>query len=168
MEKILKIITVLLISSIKFVAGPPFAYYSTSYNFHFFETIIYCILGGMMGVYIFNYFSKPIIHGLEKIVALVKPHKHRTPKKIFTPHNRRIVKIWKGYGLAGIAFLTPVLLSIPVGSIIASKLVHNKKKIFLYMFISISFWAFAFTTTFELMHATNMQELQQAIKNIFH
>lgn len=166
MEKLIKVILVILISSVKFVAGPPFAYYNQSYDFHFFETIFYCIAGGMLGVYVFNYFSKPVIHFIEMCKHKLFPNHSKKPKKIFTPHNRRVVKIWKQYGLAGIAFLTPVILSIPIGNIIAAKLVHNKKKVFLYMFISITFWAFAFTGTFELMHATNLHQLKESFFNL--
>ena len=41
----------------KFVAGPPFAYYEDRYDFTFFETVLFCVIGGMLGVAVFTFFS---------------------------------------------------------------------------------------------------------------
>ena len=41
----------------KFVAGPPFAYYDNRYEFTFLETVSYCVIGGTLGVVIFTFFS---------------------------------------------------------------------------------------------------------------
>lgn len=84
-------------------------------------------------------------------------------KKIFTKKNRKIVTVWKKYGLIGIAFLTPVILSIPIGTIIANNLVDDKRKIFLYMFVSILFWSLFMTTMFEIFHANTVPDLQEQI-----
>src|SRR5262245_37085103 len=37
-------------------------------------------------------------------------------KRIFTTRNRRIIKIWQSYGLVGLAALTPIIFSIPIGT----------------------------------------------------
>lgn len=184
-----KIIQVILISSVKFVAGPPFAYFDQRYNFSFFETVIYCIIGGMLGVTLFTFFSEQITlvwHYLKRIfknlfkknqrfsepVADIEGNvtiryeyieKSAETKKIFTKKNRKIVTIWRKYGLIGIAFLTPVILSIPIGTIIANNLVDDKRKIFLYMFISILFWSLFMTSLFEIFHANTVPELQEQI-----
>ena len=50
------------------------------------------------------------------------------PKKIFTKRSRRMVGIWKKYGLVGLAALTPVIFSIPIGTFFMSKLEKNRKK----------------------------------------
>ena len=50
MQEIIKIIQVILLSSVKFLTGPTFAYYNKSYEFSFFEVILYSVLGGMLGV----------------------------------------------------------------------------------------------------------------------
>ncbi|MBK8847163.1 MAG: hypothetical protein IPO27_11700 [Bacteroidetes bacterium] len=189
MQKLIKILAVILLSSVKFVAGPPFAYYNDSYEFHFFESIFYCVLGGMLGVFVFVNFSKPIFKLWERIRQLFK-NKNTTPffdeptidlegqvkiqykdggymvkhKRIFTPRNRRIVKLWTKYGLAGIALLTPVLISIPIGSILAARYVHNKKKIYLYMFCAILFWSLAMTGVFELLQISHPQEIKKVFE----
>jgi hypothetical protein len=71
-----------------------------------------------------------------------KPHKK---KVIFTPRNRQIVRIWMKYGLIGIAALTPVVLSIPIGTFFATRLARHRQKVFLYMFISILAWSLLIT-----------------------
>lgn len=189
MDKLLKILAVIFLSSVKFVAGPPFAYYNESYEFHFAESIFYCVLGGMLGVFVFVNFSQPIFSLWERLKNLFKK-KNTTPffdeptvnldgkvkvkykeggymvnqKRIFTPRNRRIVKLWTQYGLAGIALLTPVLLSIPIGSILAARYVHNKKKIYLYMFCAILFWSLTMIGIFELLQISHPQEIKKVFE----
>ena len=191
MEELLKIVLIILISSVKFAVAPPFAnYFQPATDFSYFETVLICIIGGMLGVTMFSFFTRYIFlawHYIKKFfIKISKPHElFTTPvadipgkvevhylyidrpsknKKLFTPRNRRIVKIWSKYGLAGIAFLTPVIFSIPIGTVVATRLVHNKKKIFLYMFISIVFWSMTMNYIFEMTeknkHPMESQELQ--------
>ena len=189
MQEIIKIIQVILLSSVKFVTGPTFAYYNKSHDFSFFEVIFYSVLGGMLGVVVFTFFSDKIHQGwlmiklkfkrtfnnnsnysepVADIDTLVKikytyVDGHQQPKKVFTKRNRRIVTIFRKYGLFGIAFLTPVILSIPIGTIIANSLEPKKRKIFLFMFISILFWSTLMVSLFEIFHAKNVIDLQEQI-----
>ena len=189
MGEIWKIIQVILLSSVKFVAGPPFAYFDQRYNFSFFETVGYSVFGGMLGVFAFTFFSEKL-HDIWMVIKFkfnqtfgkketfsepvadvdipVVIHyeyidKKQEAKKVFTKRNRRIVKIWLKYGLSGIAIVTPIILSIPLGTLIANNLESNKKKIFLYMFISILSWSILMTSLFEIFHANNVRDLQEQI-----
>lgn len=181
-----KIIQVILLSSVKFLAGPPFAYFDNRYNFTFFETVLYCVIGGMLGVVTFTFFSSGLTmlwhwirHQFKKVIhrkdyfseplADVEGHpevkydyleKNQKPK-VFTKRNRKIVKIWARYGLAGIALVTPVILSIPIGTLIANSLVSDRRKIILYMFCSILFWSVLMTSLFELYHAVDLNDLKK-------
>ena len=189
MGEIGKIIAVILLSSVKFIAGPPFAYYDQKYGFTVFETVIYSVMGGMLGVVVFSYFSPPIFqcwHWIRHLFTSKKKIKEifgeptvdvdqpvsvtysymdlaARKKKVFTKRNRKIVTIWKKYGLVGLAFITPVILSIPIGTIIANSYVTNRKKIFLFMFVSILFWSVLMTSLFELYHVVSLKALQQEI-----
>ena len=189
MGEFYKIILVILLSSVKFVAGPPFAYYNNKYDFTFIETVSYCVIGGTLGVFIFTFFSKPLFaiwHFLKiKTKQLFKKkspfsdptadidtkleihyeyiEKEEKDRLLFTPKNRKLVRIWRKYGLAGIAFLTPVILSIPIGTIIANSLESNRKKVILYMFFSVLFWSVTMTSIFELFHAVSIRDLQDQI-----
>jgi hypothetical protein len=189
MQEAIKIIQVILLSSVKFVTGPTFAYYNNSYEFTFFEVILYSVSGGMLGVFVFTFFSDKI-HLLwlmtkmkfrktfskdgiysEPMADIDAPlkikyeyiNKNEKNKKVFTKRNRRLVTIFRKYGLFGISFLTPVLLSIPIGTIVANSFESNKRKIFLYMFISILFWSTLMVSLFEIFHAKNVIDLQEQI-----
>ena len=187
MSEFVKIILIILLSSVKFVAGPPFAYFDERYDFTFFETVIYCVIGGMLGVWVFTFFSLEIQMGISWVKkqlkkAVRKPQifsrpkttegdfdvhydfvPQEAPKKIFTRKSRRFVRMWRRYGLFGVAFLTPVLISIPIGTVIANAFEENKRKIFIYMFFSILFWSVFFTTMFELFDAVNLPELKHKL-----
>ena len=80
-------------------------------------------------------------------------------RKVFTPRNRRIIKLWKKFGLIGIAALTPVLFSIPIGTFIITRLEHNHRKVMIYMFISITIWSLALTGVFEIFHIQTIPEI---------
>jgi hypothetical protein len=165
---------VILLSSVKFIAGPPFAYaFNQKYDFGVVETMIYSIIGGMLGVVVFSYFSTHLFRFWSWFKARVKKMVRRTnvfseptvdfeehvsirytyvdrSRKIFTRRNRRFVRIWNRYGLIGVAFLTPVVFSIPIGTIVANSLVRNKRKIFVYMFFSVVFWSVLINLVFEI------------------
>ncbi|MEO8149701.1 MAG: hypothetical protein ABI723_18830 [Bacteroidia bacterium] len=163
----IKIILLILISSVKFVAGPPFArYFDNTINFSYFETVVYCIIGGMLGVFVFTYFSPLVFKSWEIIKRLIllpfRKKKFFSPPTVdvnekieikysyveadnsheaFSKRYPKLIKVWNKYGLAGVSFLTPILFSIPIGTIVATRLVSDRKKIFLYMFIAIVFWS---------------------------
>ncbi|MES2622090.1 MAG: hypothetical protein V4615_14665 [Bacteroidota bacterium] len=92
------------------------------------------IIGGIIGVVIFTYLG-----GVMQDYC-VKKFPNRFGKK-FTTSNRFLVKIKRRFGLGGIAVLTPIALSIPVGVLFALALTHDKKKIMFSMIISLLFWA---------------------------
>ena len=166
-SEFVKILLIILLSSVKFVAGPPFAYFDERYDFTFFETVLYCVTGGMLGVWVFTFFSleiQLIINWIKRQLkkAVKKPQLFSKPrstegdieityqlinestppeKKLFTPSSRKFVKLWRKYGLFGMAFLTPVIFSIPLGTVLVNAFEDNKKKIFIYMFFSILFWS---------------------------
>jgi hypothetical protein len=85
----------------------------------------------------------------DKLVANLKKrkakklleHPHQQSKKIFTHRNKIIVSAKRRFGLAGIAFLTPLLLSIPIGCFISVRYFKNKQRVLMYMFCSVVFWA---------------------------
>ena len=186
MNEILKILSLVLISSIKFAVGPPLAYLNEKYNFSWLETNLYSILGGMIGVVVFMHFSQWIVelwHRIKHYFAnrnqrrnqvfsqpvadidtKVEIHyqyvEHVPPsRKIFTPRTRKMVRIWRKYGLIGMAALTPMLFSIPVGTFFMSRMEKNKRKILLYMFISVTSWSLILTSLFELLHVRSLHEI---------
>lgn len=69
-------------------------------------------------------------------------------KKIFTPWKRFLIRFMKRFGMAGIAFVTPSVLSIPLGVFLADRLngkfIHNRRVLVLHMMISVFFWSLVF------------------------
>ncbi len=129
---ILKIVSVFLLSSVKFgIGGVPAAVFA---NFPFFKAMLITITGGMTGVVVFTYLSDWINNRIKKAI-------HKKPKKKFTITNKIIVYVKKYFGLVGLSIITPLILSIPLGVFIAVKFYHDKNKVMRFMFVSIVGWA---------------------------
>ena len=153
-----KTLQVLLLSSLKFFLAPPI---SNVYGFGYFHTIITTTAGGIIGVLFFYYLSglvirlyfryspqlrlffNPIKQEIYNIFSY-QPEKQsiQKKKKIFTRKNRLIILTRKRFGLIGIALLTPILLSIPLGTFLTAKYYPNQKYKLLYLTISVLFWSF--------------------------
>ncbi len=131
-----------LLSTVKFVFGSvPWA---LSLGFSFFKTVTVTSLGGFTGVVFFVLMSDRLVANLKKRKAKkLKEHPDQRPTKIFTHRNKIIVSAKRRFGLAGIAFLTPLLLSIPIGCFIAVRYFKNKQRVLMYMFCSVLFWSSA-------------------------
>lgn len=106
------------------------------FRFDFFYSFVFAAGSGIAGSIIYTYLSYYIIQLWNKIKKRLFP----SPTKIFTPQNRRIIKIKNRFGLWGIAMLSPVLLSIPLGAFLGEKFFKNKKKVMLYLIASVLFW----------------------------
>lgn len=147
-----EIVGIFLLSTVKFVFGAVPA--ALAAGFSFFESVTVTSLGGFTGVTFFVLMS-------EKVVARIKKRRlnrihelHLQKKKAFTRRNKMIVRVKKRFGLLGIAFLTPLLLSIPIGCFIAVRYFHQKHKILVYMFLSILFWSIAVSSFKFLFHVS--------------
>ncbi len=134
MEEILaKYITVILTSSFKYIVGISSA---IGLKLNFIETMLCSVLGGMLGVIVYLYLWNGILFLFHKIWP-PKPKLHKPVGK----HRRKLLKFIIKYEIVGIAILTPILLSVPVGTILAATFEPNKWKIKLYMFISFAAWS---------------------------
>lgn len=184
-ENLLRAFAIIFLSSVKFVAGPFVVYFNEKYDFSFLRTNFYTITGGMLGVAIVlylspfimklwywmkllyhrfthprnSYFSEPTVDTNQPMEVRYSYVQSKKQKKIFTPRNRRIIRVWKKYGLWGVAWLTPILLSIPVGTFIMTRLEKKKKKIIFKLLISIVVWSFTLTALFELLHVRMIPEI---------
>lgn len=131
------LIPILLIlgwSSTKYLVGLGLIFY---YDYNFGESLILAITGSMMGVLLVGY-TRDALHLLWfKYVGMPKR------KKPFTVNwrTRFIVRVRQRFGLAGIAFLTPVLLTVPVGTVIALSMYRSKPRVYAYMLVSFTLWS---------------------------
>ncbi len=135
MELIVKWLSVLLVSSLKFVAGPLLG---KGYGLPWWQTSIFTFIGMMLSVIIFSTIARAFFYKYVKGVFFKN-------EKKFSPAKRRIVKVWQKFGIRGVAFLTPILLTPIGGAIVASSFGERPIKIFAYMAISAAFWALVFS-----------------------
>ncbi len=118
-------------------------------DFNFWQSISLAIFGGMLGVIVFSYFGDALKNAWQRIF----PNKNQPDKIRMTKMKRAIVRVRKSYGLAGIAFLTPIILTVPVGAMLASTFYKNKLQVFAYMFAAFTFWSVLLCGTYQLLGA---------------
>jgi hypothetical protein len=134
-----EIVSVFLLSTVKFVFGAvPMA---LGLGFSFLEAVFVTTLGGITGSTIFVLLSGKIVESLKKRRAKKIAEGKITPGKKFTKKNKIIVWVKMRFGLLGIAFLTPFLLSIPLGCFLAVRYFDGKQRILIFMFASVFFWS---------------------------
>ena len=135
LEEILKAFSlVYLPSMLKFIFGPLGGYAG---KLNMVTTIVGTVAGTMTVVFLFAFAGDWI-----RINVLNKLYPNR---KRFSDRNRKFVMIWKKYGVAGVAFLTPLILTPIGGTLVAVSFGSPRDKLILYMFISASAWATIFS-----------------------
>ena len=135
LEEILKAISlVYLPSMLKFIFGPLGGYAA---KLHVITTIVSTVAGTMTVVLLFSFAGAWI---QKNIMNRFFPKRKR-----FSERNRNFVTIWKKYGVAGVAFLTPLILTPIGGSLLAISFGSPRDKLILYMLISASAWSTIFS-----------------------
>jgi hypothetical protein len=122
--------SVILASAIKFFGGP---LSGLALGLTWPETALCTTLGMMLSVVVVTYAGA----AFQTLLA-----RYRSGKpKLFTSRTRLAVRIWKRAGMAGIAFLTPLLLTPIGGTALAVSFRVNRGQLFGYMLISGIVWA---------------------------
>ncbi|QMW02422.1 hypothetical protein [Spirosoma foliorum] len=134
---IAKYISVIIASTIKFVGGP---LSGVTLGLTWLETAICTTVGMMLSVIVVTYAGAAL-------QALWQRYRPSTPKR-FTKRTRLAIRIWKRAGLAGIALLTPLILTPIGGTIIALSFGVKRGQLMLYMLISAAAWAVVQTLAF--------------------
>ena len=135
-----EIISVFLLSMVKLVWGAvPVA---IGFGFSVFETIFITCIGSFSGTLLYVSLSDLIVRRLKKRrEQKIREGTLKKTQQIFTRKNKAIVRVKKRFGLTGIAFLTPVLFSMPLGCFLAVRYFKGKQKIIAYVFGSVVFWS---------------------------
>lgn len=114
---------------------------SGAFNITFLETFIYTSIGGIIGTYFYFYLGVGIINFFKKRkLKKIKLGKAKATK-IFTKTNRKIVSVKNKFGVIGVAFLTPPVFSIMIGSVLCSKMYRHKKITIPALLTSVIFWS---------------------------
>ncbi len=150
-ELILKYLSVAGLASLKMVPAVALA---GSENLSAAETFFSLVAGGITGVSVFTYFGKKIRDAIQNF------RNKRTKKKVLTKNKirrmRLIIKIWRRFGILGVAFLTPPFFSPPIGPAIAIAFGERPKRIIIFLSISVILWSFGFAI------------LEETLLNLFH
>ena len=128
-QEILRAIPVYLSSMLKFIFGPLGGY---GVGLHPITTILTTVAGMMTVVFAFTFFGEFI---RTRIFGKFRK------RKLNLKRAEKLERIWRRYGLVGVALLTPILLTPIGGTLLAVSSGSPKNKIIYYMFISASFWS---------------------------
>lgn len=135
-HEIKQILEIFTLSTVKFgFGGVPWAVFA---HYPFFKGVTITTAGGVTGSIVFANLSEWVVDNWWKFRAKYWPRKKEHTKTILD--SKLAHKIKDRWGLFGIAFFTPLLLSIPIGTMIAVRYYHDKQKVISYMLISIACW----------------------------
>ncbi|HRH36496.1 MAG TPA: hypothetical protein PKY12_15630 [Catalimonadaceae bacterium] len=140
-ELLFKYGTVVLASMFKFVIGPTTGIFA---GLSIVETALLSTLGMMTSVVIFSYGG-----GAARDWWFAT---FRHDRKLFSPRNRKIVRFYVRWGIKGLSFLTPVVFSPIVGTLLAVSFGEEKSRIIRFMLVSALFWGFVLSGVLWLAH----------------
>lgn len=131
LTELVKYLTVYLFSMFKFILGPASGVLA---GVSFVATVALTVAGMMTSVFIFSVFGERVRQWYFKRWV-------RNDLRTFTKKKRTLVRVWRTYGMLGVAFLTPILLTPIGGTIVAVSFGEDRWKIFVYMLVSAVFWS---------------------------
>lgn len=146
-EELITFFSIAVLTMFKFIAGPTLGY-AAGYNYLL--TVFVTVVGTMSSVILFAFVGKLL---REKVIK-----RYFGKRKKFTKRSRRFVKIWQKYGEAGVALLTPVILTPIGGTLMLSSVGTRKHRIIIYMLISATFWGFVITAGVYLFGNTFLKD----------
>lgn len=135
-ELLAKYVVVMVTSAVKYLIG---IFTAVGTGLNFLETLLCTVSGGMIGVIVYLYLWEAVLYIYHKI----RPPKPRQHKPIGR-HRRKLLRFIVKYEILGIVILTPILLSVPVGTILAAAFEDNKWKIKRYMLFSFTAYSIVF------------------------
>lgn len=125
-------VSMFLLSSVKFLFGMIGA---IGAGFTFWELLAIVGGGAWTGSWVFAYFGTALRNWISKRYKRSKPMSFR--------YRRRIVSVWKKYGLTGISFLS-IVISPMVAIGVAVSFRERPLRIMAFMTAAIVFWCLAF------------------------
>jgi len=121
-------------ATVKFVLGPLGGFAA---GLHIVTAFVSTIAGMMTTVVIIVYSGNWF---RDRVLNRMFPYRKR-----FSERNRKFVVVWRKYGLTGVAFLTPLLLTPIGGALLAVSFGGSREKIIFQMAVSAVFWSLVFT-----------------------
>ncbi len=162
-ELILKQLSIIIISAIKFLVAAPTSYL---FGYSYLHTILNTTVGGWIGVLFFYYsgrylfsqfpfWKRSVRKFYHKLTGIPLPSQlllQSQPKsvKVFTRRNRYLVMIRDKFGFPGLIILTPVLLSIPIGTFLVLKYYSSHRHLLGWLSLSVMVWSVAISTLIKI------------------
>jgi uncharacterized membrane protein len=131
--QLLKYLTIVFSSALKFIFGPA---EGLAMGLPWLETFALTVAGMMLSVVVVTYSGDALRNWLKS---------RKKKKALFSKSNRQKITIWQKYGIYGVAFLTPLLLTPIGGTILAVSFGEKKSRIFIWMLVSAIVWSLVFT-----------------------
>jgi hypothetical protein len=100
------------------------------FHFNFWETLLAVAGGGIFSSFCFSYFFYGVITWYNRFMD--KKYPERKKRKKFTRRNRFLIKVKKYFGVAGIAAVSTLILSIPLGTFLSVRFFGGRTKVFLW------------------------------------
>ncbi|MBE9467202.1 MAG: hypothetical protein IMY72_02635 [Bacteroidetes bacterium] len=149
-----KITYIIFLGSIKFAISPFFSVLQCKHSIA--KTITLTSVGGTIGILAFALLTKPISIAFDFLIKKIReklfckkviPHSKRKlkQKNIFSKKNRRVIRVKQKYGLLGLSIITPIILSIPVGTFIAVKYYTLCSKTLFFLISAVVLWSVVLT-----------------------
>jgi len=140
-------IIIFLISSVKFIFAFPLA---INFELDIFHIFCITVSGGLFGIVIFSFLSDFIIKIWTKVFIQSLINKNLTTTGKQQKRIRKYINIKNKYGLIGISLLSPILLSIPLGTFLAVKFFGRKLSTILYLSFFVIVWGGIFSIIVKL------------------
>ncbi len=114
--------------------------FGAGFGFSFLETFLWTSVGGCLGVVVFYRLSERLgewsrrrwLHQRRDALA-----RGVLQQPIFTRRNRWIVRVKHVSGAMGVAALTPLVFTIPLGSMLAARFFHHDRRTMPALFVSV-------------------------------
>ena len=112
------------------------------YDFNLLQTLFFSVVGGVAAILIFSFFSDKVLTFFnDKVLSIFKKNAKPVKKKKRSATKILAIKAARKYGLFGIAFITPIFLSIPIGTLLALQFFPNKKRTIPILITSVVGWS---------------------------
>lgn len=146
MDPLSKYISVVLASMLKFVAGP---LAGLALELSWWESAACTFVGMMLSVILFTFLGRQIRLWWEQF--------RKSKRRLFSPSTRRAVKVYRHFGIAGIACLTPLLFTPIGGTLLAVSFKASPLRILSWMVVFGVVWGILLTLA--IYYFPGVQEL---------
>lgn len=143
----LDIVALLFTAAFKFFFAMPSA---LLLGYSYWETVAITSAGGITSTVTFYILSTQVmeLHRREQLKRQAKKRAKglEVDTRYFTFLNKLMVRVKLKVGVLGMAFITPTILSIPIGAVVSAKFFKHRKLMLPALVVSVVFWSVLITS----------------------